>query len=139
MVKIVFAYAALLILMGFAFFGFVQWRDGAEAKGLTALIPAYLGAVVLLAACIAVVPKWRMHAMHGAVLLGLLGVLAGGMGVVGVTKWISGSEVRPLAIMQQLAMGAVSLGFVVLSVKSFIAARRARKAAEAVLGKPKSV
>lgn len=138
MVKIAFAYATLLILMGFAFFGFVQWRDGADAKGLTALIPAYLGAVVLVVACLGVVPKWRMHAMHVAVLLGLLGVLAGGMGILGVTKWVSGSEVRPLAIMQQLAMGAVSLGFVVLCVKSFIAARRARKAAEAVLGKPKS-
>lgn len=139
MVKLVFAYAVLLILMGFAFFGFVQWRDGAEAKGLTALIPAYLGAVVLVAACAALIPKWRMHAMHAAVLLGVLGMLAGGMGARGAVRWISGDEVRPLAILQQLAMGAVSLAFVVMCIKSFIAARRARKAAEAILGKPKTV
>ena len=131
MLKITFGYAITLIVLGFAFFGYVQWRDGAGAKGATALIPAYVGGVAFIVACLAIIPKWRMHAMHVAVLIGLLGVLAGVMGVVTLVKWFGGAEVRALAMTQQLILGGISLAFVFACVRSFIAARRARKALQA--------
>ena len=69
-----------------------------------------------------------MHVMHIAALTGLLGVLGGlGMGLPKLGKLIAGTAERPTAVILQIAMGALCLLFLFFCVKSFIAARRARK------------
>lgn len=92
----------------------------------TAMIPAYFGLVLILCGVIALKPSLRMHAMHGAALVGLIGLLGGlGMSIPMLLK----GEGRPAAVYSQLAMGILSAVFVALTVKSFIDARRTRKAA----------
>jgi hypothetical protein len=95
----------------------------------TSLIPAGFGTIIFLSGLVSVfIPKIRMHLMHVAALVGLLGTLGGlGMGLPKLGALLSGTAARPLASGMQIAMGVVCLIFLVLCVKSFIDARRARK------------
>lgn len=98
----------------------------------TSLIPAAFG--LLLIACGATglaAPKVRMHAMHVAALLGLIGAGAGlGMSLPKIPAVLAETLGTYAAIWEKFAMGVISLVFLALCVKSFIAARRARKAAQ---------
>jgi hypothetical protein len=100
-----------------------------DTKSITALIPAFFGTVILLCGLLAkFVPGIRMHVMHVAALVGLLGTLGGlGMGLPKIGRLIEGSIEKPMASIMQISMGAVCLVFLILCVKSFIDARRARK------------
>ena len=91
----------------------------------TALIPAYVGIVLIICGVIARKPGLRMHAMHGAVIFALLGFLASaGRLVVSLAK----PAIDSLAV-SCLSLMAVLCGiFVVLCIRSFIGARRARRA-----------
>lgn len=89
----------------------------------TALIPAFFGAVFLVLAIVARNPNARKHAMHAAVALGLIGLIATASRVMPALS--AGSIGRP-AVLAQLAMALVLLVYVVLGVKSFIDARQAR-------------
>jgi hypothetical protein len=126
MPAITFLVALLLVAVGLG--GFVA--SGAHAP--TALIPAVLG--VLLAVCAAVArnPKARMHAMHAAVLLALLGLLFCVRGALQLPAYLSGEPVaRPLAVVAQSATVVLCLGYLVVAIRSFILARRSRLAGEA--------
>ena len=90
-----------------------------ESKSFTAFIPAGFGLLIAIAGLIAVKEAARKHAMHVAALVGLLG-LAGGFGM-GVRKVISEPG---LAAYSQLFLGVVCLIFLVVCIRSFIAARR---------------
>jgi hypothetical protein len=116
-------FGIILVAMGFG----AYVASGAP----TSLIPAGFGTLIFLSGLIsALMPKIRMHLMHVAALVGLLGTLGGlGMGLPKLGPLISGTAARPLASSIQIAMGVVCLVFLVLCVKSFIAARRARKSA----------
>ena len=92
---------------------------------ITAMIPAFFGAVFLVCAIIARKEAARKHAMHAAVAAGLIGAIAAlGRGIPGA---INGDPTRP-AVMAQLAMGLLLVIYVSLGVRSFIAARKARMA-----------
>lgn len=95
---------------------------------LTALIPAAFGLVMVVAGVLAQNERMRMHAMHAAVLVALLGFLGSIRGVMGLGKVLDGTAVRPAAIVAQTIMAVLTLIYVVLAVRSFIAARRARRA-----------
>ena len=91
---------------------------------VTALIPAFFGAVLLVCAMIARANEGaRKHAMHAAVAVGLVGALAAL--ARGLPAALGGDASRP-ADMSQLAMGVLLLIYVALGVQSFIAARKAR-------------
>ncbi|HUQ89569.1 MAG TPA: hypothetical protein VM096_18550 [Vicinamibacterales bacterium] len=95
-----------------------------DRTSMTALIPAFVGAVLLICALIARANEGaRKHAMHAAVAVGLLGAL--GALARGVPAAIRGDISRP-AVMSQLVMGVLLLIYVALGVQSFRAARRAR-------------
>jgi hypothetical protein len=97
----------------------------------TAMIPAGFGIALILLGVLALKPGLRMHAMHGAALVGVIGAL-GGLGM-SVPKLLRSAPLeRPLAVYAQLAMGILATIFVVLTVKSFIDARRARRTLAAV-------
>ena len=90
---------------------------------LTAMIPAFFGAVLVVCALVARNEAARKHAMHAAVALGLLGALAA-LGR-GLPAAFAGGASRP-AVLSQLVMGVLLLIYVALGVQSFIAARKAR-------------
>ena len=90
---------------------------------ITALIPALIGAVLVVCALIARNEAARKHAMHGAVAVGLLGAI--GSLARGVPAALAGDAARP-AVLAQLATGVFLLIYVALGVQSFIAARKAR-------------
>ena len=90
---------------------------------LTAMIPAFFGAVLVICALVARKESARKHAMHAAVAVGLIGALAAL--ARGIPAAIGGDAARP-AVMSQLAMGVLLLIYVALGVQSFIAARKAR-------------
>jgi hypothetical protein len=90
---------------------------------VTALIPAFFGAVLVICALIARNESVRKHAMHAAVAIGLLGALASL--ARGVPAALAGDAMRP-AVLSQLIMGVLLLVYVALGVQSFIAARKAR-------------
>jgi flagellar motor component MotA len=67
----------------------------------------------------------RKHVMHGAVLVGLIGVIGGGWRVVKALGSLDTAS--PIALGMNIAMAVICAVFVVLCVKSFINARRLRK------------
>jgi hypothetical protein len=73
--------------------------------------------------------KKRMLFMHIAVTVGLLGFLGTIPGIIGVAQMAMGhATLRPDAAKVQALMGTVCLIFVLLCVRSFVEARRARTA-----------
>jgi zinc transporter ZupT len=72
--------------------------------------------------------KMRKHAMHAAVLVGLVGLL--GAGVMSIRALSSGNIERPLALGMQIGMAITCAVFVALGVRSFIEARRRRRQME---------
>lgn len=107
-----------LIVLAFGFF----FPTGEK----TALIPAFPGIIMLIFAGISVKASLRPLGMHLAAGLALLGVLSGlGMPISGLAR---GKEFG-MAEIEQLLMGLIFLVYLFFSVQSFIAARKARKAA----------
>lgn len=110
----------LLIVLGLVFY--ITWQ------AVTALIPAYFGLPVLLFGVVAALgnDRVRMHSMHAAVVITSLGTIGALVrGLMGLAKVISGADnALPPAVTGQLLMAALCLLHVVLSVRSFIAARR---------------
>ena len=100
-----------------------------NAVSLTALIPAAFGLVLIATGVIAQNDRMRMHAMHAAVVVALLGFLGSFRGLLGIGKVLDGTAVRPAAIVAQTIMALLTLVYVVVAVRSFIQARRARRAA----------
>jgi len=123
MPAITFFVAVLLLAVGLG--GFVA--SGAHAP--TALIPAVLGLLLGVCAAVARNPKARMHAMHAAVLLALLGLVGSARGVLQLPALLSGQTVaRPLAVVAQSVTVVLCLGYLVVAIRSFIQARRQRLA-----------
>ena len=120
------------------FFGVLLIALGVTAYYLTdsmhisQLAPAVLGVVLLLCGALANTEdsRRRMLWMHIAVTLGLLGFLASGALVVMAYQWAHGEPFpEPIVVESREAMCALCAIFVGLCVRSFIAARRGRKAA----------
>ena len=123
MPAITFFVALLLVAVGLG--GFVA--SGAQAP--TALIPAVLGVLLAVCAAVARSPKARMHAMHAAVLVALLGFLGAFNGVLQLPAYLSGQPVaRPLAVVSKSVTVVLCLAYLVVAIRSFIQARRARVA-----------
>ena len=96
---------------------------GTGRTSMTALIPAFFGAALVVCAIFARKETARKHAMHAAITIGLLGAIAAL--ARGIPAAMDGGAGRP-AVLSQLAMGALLVVYVALGVQSFIAARRAR-------------
>ena len=100
------------------------------SQSLTALLPLAFGTVLEGCGLLAMQPRYKMHAMHGASIVALLGVLGSVMGVASFIRWLGGAELaRPLGAQMQTAMFMICAVFLALCVRSFRAARAARHAA----------
>ena len=118
MISISIICGVLLILIGLI--GYVYGMS-AGAASPTALIPAAFGLLIaILGAIAAAKPDLRKHLMHVAVLLGLIGFLIPAIRLL----MKIGQLTMSAAVVSQLAMALVCLVFVILAVRSFIAARR---------------
>jgi O-antigen/teichoic acid export membrane protein len=96
------------------------------AVSLTALIPAAFGVLFVAAGVLARDERKRMHAMHAAVVIALLGFVGSFRGLLGLGKVFDGTAARPAAIVAQTIMALLTLGYIVVAVRSFIQARKAR-------------
>jgi hypothetical protein len=110
----------VLILIGVAGYGYGLSIGHASP---TALIPAAFGLLIALFSAIGRAKEsLRMHMMHVAVLIGLIGLIIPAYRVLSKISSISLSA----AVITQVAMAVVCLIFVILCVQSFISARRDR-------------
>ena len=96
------------------------------AASVTALIPAFFGIVIGLLGLLARDERRRKHAMHAAVFIALLGVLGTFRGLLQIGSAFDGTAAPPAAIISQSIMAVLTLGYIVMAVRSFTAARRAR-------------
>jgi len=123
MAKITITIGVLLVLVGVA--GFI----GTGSSHPTSLIPTWFGLVLALCGFLARTEDAgkRMLWMHIAVTVGLVGFIVPAFMVIKALVKAHGSELaRPVATVDQAVMSLICLIFVVLCVRSFIAARRAR-------------
>lgn len=102
---------------------------GSGAESVTALIPAFFGIVFIVVGILARKEHLRKHMMHAAAALALLGFAGSVRGITSLFTMLGGGDVpRPFATIMQSIMAVLTLGFVLLAVKSFVDARRQRAA-----------
>jgi hypothetical protein len=118
MPRIIFVFAFAFILLGVGAFV----ATGMEHK--TSLIPAVLG--LLLAGAGVLSLKSLKHGGHAAALIGLLGFLGTAKSVGKIGQLYAGTLERPTAVMVQASFAILCFAFLVLCIKSFIEARKAR-------------
>jgi len=97
----------------------------------TALIPTWAGLLFVLLGALSNTAdsKRRMLWMHTAVTLALLGFLGSGSRAISEYIGAHGAPLaHPVAVEDQAAMAMMCLVYVLLCVRSFIAARKARSA-----------
>jgi len=144
--KITIGFSAALIILGAAAYFATGMRS------FTALIPSFAGALLLVCGLVALKPSLRMPAMHGAVLIAIIGFAGSVPGVINLIKLTTqgtqqlsqeqrlamdvkddqvllagGKKIRPVASQVQAGMAVLLLPYIGLCVKSFIDARRARR------------
>ena len=115
--------ALFLIVLGVATY------LGTGRQSVTALIPTFLGLPLLACGLWARRESARKMAMHIAAVVALLGLGGTASGVVKSVKFLAGETLeRPAAVMAQTAVALACLLYLVMAVRSFIQARRARGA-----------
>ena len=124
MAKVTMVVGILLTILGVLCYVF--WKElGAKQQSVTALIPAFVGIPLMLLGWLSLLkPALRMHLMHAAVVLALLGFL------LSFGRFVSVMITNPrfgLGRAATLTMAILCGVYVVLCVRSFIAARRARE------------
>ncbi|MEX1010639.1 MAG: hypothetical protein WDZ29_01115 [Balneolaceae bacterium] len=124
MPKLTQALGYFLIVLGVA----AYFLTGMES--VTALIPAFFGLVFAGLGYLATTNEaMRKHAMHAALLLAILGLAGSFGGLVQLLGALGGGEVeRPAAAIAQSLMAISCLSFLIMGIKSFIAARKGETA-----------
>jgi uncharacterized membrane protein len=118
---------ALLVLVGVVGYSTAEPVDGKVSP--TALIPAFVGAILVVCGALAFNDRRRKHVMHLAAMVGVIGMLGGFMPLV--RQYSKTGEFDPTkksAISGELMILICGI-FVWLCVNSFIAARKARELA----------
>ena len=124
MLRLTFVIGGILTVLG------VVAYFATGAASVTALIPTFIG--VLLLVCGAIASRGenaRKHAIHAALVVALLGALGSLMQVAKLGDVIAGTAQRPAAVIVSTVMFVLLVLYIVMGVRSFIAARKARTAA----------
>ena len=122
MPRITVVFSLLYIALGLVGF----FLTGAVHK--TALIPAFIGAALLVLGLLGGKENLRKHVMHAALLIGLLALLGTAGSLMKLPAAFDGTAQRPGAVYAQAATAVLSVVYLALGVRSFIAARRSRSA-----------
>ena len=94
----------------------------------TALIPCVLGILLIISGLIARNEKFRQHAMHVAVLVGLLGFVATASAFAKIPHLFAAiADPKAPAIIAKSATAFLCLLFFILCVRSFVKARLLKK------------
>lgn len=110
-------FGRLLIVVGLAGYAYGMYNGNAS---WTALIPGIFGLVLMVLGYLASANEGvRKHLMHAAVLVALLGLLASAGRIFSKISEFTVSA----ASLSQIAMALICLVFIMLAVRSFIAAR----------------
>ncbi len=121
MVRLLFLVSILLMALGFL--GFFGWElVGASKQSPTALAPAAIGSLMFI--CGLFTKMSRPIGIHAAVFVALLGVIGS---MVPLIK--RGFDFSDAAVKLSGAGALIMIYFIVTCVRSFLAARRARKEA----------
>lgn len=88
----------------------------------TALIPSILGAVILVSGLIGL--KSQKIGIHIGLVVALLGVIGTAMNVIKLGEVFAGTAERPAAVIVSTVTFVLLIAYIVLGVRSFIAARR---------------
>ena len=125
MAKVTLVFAALLIALGLV--GYF----GTGAQHVTALIPAWFGLALGIGGLLAISPSEsrRKLFMHINVTIGLLGFIGGAIETIRgyVHARSAGLQPDTIALASKITMTGLLLLYVILCVRSFIAARRSGK------------
>ncbi len=125
MAKLTLVFAALLVVLGLA--GYL----GTGSLHPTALIPAWIGLALGIFGFLAISPNdgRRKLFMHINVTIGLLGFLGGTVEAIRgyVHAKSLGLEPDRIALASKVTLDVLLLVYVILCVRSFIAARRSGK------------
>ncbi len=108
----------LLILAGLG--GWAAYRSP------TALIPVPFGVLFVFFGILARKESLRRHAMHGAAAVALVGFVPSASGLLGLPALLAGEAARPAAVVLRSTMALLCLAFLVVAIRSFVVARRAR-------------
>jgi di/tricarboxylate transporter len=108
-----------LLLIALGVIGYVA----TGRASVTALIPAFFGAIFLVLALVARGESARKHAMHAAVALALVGLLGT---IPRILPALSAGDLARPAVLAQIVMAVTLAIYVGLGVKSFIDARARR-------------
>ena len=125
MAPLAIVFGVLLTLLG----PVLYFLSDPAKQSPTAFIPSGFGIALIILGVLARNEKIRMHAMHGAALLGLIGLAVPAFMVARALG--GGAEFEPVKHGGQLTMAVLCGVFEALCVKSFIDVRRARKQKEA--------
>ena len=106
--------------------GYLQQSEG--ERSATALIPAFVGAPLVLCGLLGLKESLLKHSMHAAAMVGLLGMLGGVANLVRVAMKGGIDWAKP-GVQSTAAMTGLCAVFVALCVNSFVQVRRRRRAA----------
>jgi hypothetical protein len=95
--------------------------------GIKTIVPGICGIALLILAIVAAVKgSLRMHAMHAATVVAVVGLLVNIFGTVDLIQIVFA---EPVLVTQSIA-AILCAAFLAMAIKSFIGARRSRKADE---------
>lgn len=122
MPKLTFIFGAILVVVGGGGYVFSLTNN---TDHWTALIPAIIGVLLLISGAIAL--KNLMAGIHIALLIALVGALGMFMPLMNLGELFAGEAERPAAIISALISLIVLVVYIILGVRSFLAARRWKK------------
>lgn len=121
MARVSILFGLILIILGlYSYFG-------VSTESITALIPAFVGVVILILGVIGLKEKNLKHTMHIAAVLMLIAFIGSARGFIGLPELFSGTAERPWAIIAQVIMGIIALIFLIMAIRSFIDARKKKE------------
>jgi uncharacterized membrane protein len=124
MARVTIGFGVALIALG------VVGYLGSGADSVTALIPSFFGAVFVVLGVVGSSEQRRALTMHLAALLAVIGIAGSVTGLVDLPDLVAGDDLeRPWAVAVQSIMAVALVVYLVLAVRSFIAARRDRTTA----------
>ncbi|MQA14724.1 MAG: hypothetical protein GEV09_11280 [Pseudonocardiaceae bacterium] len=124
MIKITYSIGGILAAMGIVAY------IATGAASVTALIPTFVGVLLLICAVLAHNPALHRHSIHAALVVALLGAAGSLMNVAELGDLFAGTAQRPSAIIVSTIMFLLLVCYIAMGVRSFIAARRAPTATQ---------
>ena len=134
MARIAMFFGVALILLGIVLYALAD-PTGPHGRSPTALIPSVFGLALFLLGLVARAgsDKARMHTMHLAAVIGLVGLVFPAYRAIAAL--VNDGELN-LVVVGELVMAGLCGLFLVLCIKSFIDARIARKRNAAAVPPP---